>query len=144
MISKHLSRTSWYYRPISRILLHCHGFSIVDAQLNDVNGGSIRALFGVARLPVLATRIIRRGRNGCQLRESEAELIDWTPIGSLPSGFNESTASFDFIKTKLSGKENLVYGALIKGNTMLQYFGLDHSLITAAAERNPDKWAWSP
>ena len=24
--------------------LHLHGFSIVDAQLNDVNGGSIRAL----------------------------------------------------------------------------------------------------
>jgi NDP-4-keto-2,6-dideoxyhexose 3-C-methyltransferase len=23
---------------------------------------------------------------------------------------------------------------------MLQYFGLDRSLITAAAERNPDKW----
>ena len=23
---------------------------------------------------------------------------------------------------------------------MLQYFGLDHHLITAAAERNPDKW----
>ena len=33
-----------------------------------------------------------------------------------------------------------VYGASTKGNTLLQYFGLDHSLITAAAERNPDKW----
>jgi len=23
---------------------------------------------------------------------------------------------------------------------MLQYFGLDHDMITAASERNPDKW----
>ena len=34
----------------------------------------------------------------------------------------------------------LGYGASTKGNTMLQYFGLDHRLISAAAERNPDKW----
>jgi NDP-4-keto-2,6-dideoxyhexose 3-C-methyltransferase len=33
-----------------------------------------------------------------------------------------------------------VYGASTKGNTMLQYFGLDHSMITAASERNADKW----
>jgi NDP-4-keto-2,6-dideoxyhexose 3-C-methyltransferase len=38
------------------------------------------------------------------------------------------------------GKKVYVYGASTKGNTLLQYFGLDHSLITAAAERNPDKW----
>ena len=39
-----------------------------------------------------------------------------------------------------SGKTVYVYGASTKGNTLLQYCGLDHSLITAAAERNPDKW----
>jgi len=32
------------------------------------------------------------------------------------------------------------YGASTKGNTLLQYFGLDSSLITAIAERNPQKW----
>jgi hypothetical protein len=38
------------------------------------------------------------------------------------------------------GKKVYVYGASTKGNTMVQYFGLDRSLITAATERNPDKW----
>ena len=33
-----------------------------------------------------------------------------------------------------------MYGASSKGNVILQYFGLDHRLIKAAAERNPDKW----
>jgi hypothetical protein len=38
------------------------------------------------------------------------------------------------------GKTVYVYGASTKGNTLLQYCGLDNTLITAAAERNPDKW----
>ena len=38
------------------------------------------------------------------------------------------------------GKRVSIYGASTKGNVMLQYFGLDHGLITEASERNPDKW----
>ena len=38
------------------------------------------------------------------------------------------------------GKKLYVHGASTKANTMLQYFGLGCTLITAAAERNPDKW----
>jgi hypothetical protein len=46
-----------------------------------------------------------------------------------------------FIREQVSRKKVVyVYGASTKGNTMLQYFGLDNSLVTAAAERNPDKW----
>ena len=32
------------------------------------------------------------------------------------------------------------YGASTKGNTLLQYFGLDNTMIDGIAERNPDKW----
>ena len=38
------------------------------------------------------------------------------------------------------GKEISVYTASTKGNTLLQVFGLDHTLIRSAAERNPEKW----
>jgi hypothetical protein len=38
------------------------------------------------------------------------------------------------------GKQIYGYGASTKGNTILQYFGLDHKNIQAAAERNPTKW----
>lgn len=40
----------------------------------------------------------------------------------------------------LQNLEDVVYGASTKGNTVLQYYGLDHTLMIAAAERNPDKW----
>ena len=47
----------------------------------------------------------------------------------------------DFIKKVVSeGKKVYVYGASTKGNVILQYYGLDSSLITAAAERSPEKW----
>ena len=38
------------------------------------------------------------------------------------------------------GKTIHVYGASTKGNTILQYAGIDSSLIPYAADRNPDKW----
>jgi ABC-type Fe3+-hydroxamate transport system substrate-binding protein len=38
------------------------------------------------------------------------------------------------------GKSIHVYGASTKGNTILQYAGLDSTLIPYAADRNPDKW----
>src|SRR4029077_3174367 len=38
------------------------------------------------------------------------------------------------------GKTIHVYGASTKGNTILQYANIDHTLIEAAADRNPDKW----
>lgn len=48
---------------------------------------------------------------------------------------------FGFISEQVGhGKKVAVYGASTKGNVMLQYFGLDHTLIAAASERNPDKW----
>ena len=33
-----------------------------------------------------------------------------------------------------------MYGASTKGNTILQFVGIDDSLIECAADRNPDKW----
>jgi NDP-4-keto-2,6-dideoxyhexose 3-C-methyltransferase len=129
-------------------LLGRHGFSIVDAQLNDVNGGSIRALirnraanessFGdQAYREQAASRISR-------LRESEAELgLDgMTPYREFAERVQEIKRQVrDFIEEQVAQKKKIfVYGASTKGNTMLQYFGLDHSAIGAAAERNPDKW----
>ena len=47
----------------------------------------------------------------------------------------------NFIKNEVNkGKKIYIYGASTKGNTLLQYYGLDSNLITAAADRNPEKW----
>ena len=47
----------------------------------------------------------------------------------------------EFINEEVAkGKTVWVYGASTKGNTILQYYGLDHTVITAASERSPEKW----
>ena len=47
----------------------------------------------------------------------------------------------DFIKKEVKkGKTVYVYGASTKGNTILQYYGLDSVWIKAASERSPEKW----
>jgi hypothetical protein len=38
------------------------------------------------------------------------------------------------------GRKFYICGASTKGNTLLQYFGLDRNSIVAAAERNPEKY----
>ena len=41
---------------------------------------------------------------------------------------------------KAKGKKIYAYGASTKGNTLLQHFGIQADLVSAVAERNPDKW----
>jgi len=129
-------------------LLNLHGFSIIDAQLNDVNGGSIRVFIRnrVASPSTFGDKDHQKqAANRVQeLRDSEAKLgLDsMTPYRAFAErveGIKKKVC--DFIKDQVVRKKKVfVYGASTKGNTMLQYFGLDNSVIGAAAERNPDKW----
>ena len=46
-----------------------------------------------------------------------------------------------FINKKIKqGKKIYLYGASTKGNTVLQYYGLDHKKIPFGAERSSEKW----
>lgn len=138
-----------YYSLYSfEYLLQKHGFEIMDMELNDVNGGSVRAYirlkganpfsFGDATYRELALERVRAFRE----RENKLGLDSLTPY--MDFVFRVERIRNDvvgFIKEKAGqGKKIYVYGASTKGNTVLQYFGLDSSIITAAAERNPAKW----
>jgi SAM-dependent methyltransferase len=129
-------------------LLKLNDFEVVDAELNDVNGGSLRAYirntsadknnFADPTYRALATHRMH------ELRERESTLrLDtsepYREFGFWVERIKEDVVGFISEEVR-SGKKVYVYGASTKGNTMLQYFGLDRSLITAAAERNPDKW----
>ena len=139
---EYYSLTSFEY------LLHLHEFEVVDAELNDINGGSIRAyirnrnadpdLFADATYRELARERMRA------LREQEVKLgLDdievYKEFAVWVNRIKEDVVGF--IKDQVvQGKKVYVYGASTKGNTLLQYFGLDRTVITAAAERNSDKW----
>ena len=48
--------------------------------------------------------------------------------------------TMEFIKQKIQqGKKVYLYGASTKGNTVLQYYGLNYKMIPFGAERSPEK-----
>ncbi len=129
-------------------LLHLHGFEIVDVELNDINGGSVRAYirnhgaspeqFGDATYRAFSAERVTK------LREDEIRLGlgDQEPYSEFARRVERIKGdTVSYIKDQVArGRKVFVYGASTKGNTVLQYFGLDHTLIAGAAERNPDKW----
>lgn len=116
-------------------LLARHQLEVFDVEQNDLNGGSIRAYIGHKNKKEISDRVK-------QLRDKEAMLKDFATYQSFVERLQNIKAELcDFIVNEVrQGKSIHVYGASTRGNTLLQYFGLDKTLITVAAERNPLKW----
>lgn len=130
-----------YYSMMSlKALLKRHGLKAVDVELNDVNGGSYRVYIKREGAKTAGAGLERVKK----LEASEARL----KLADIET-YYRFAARVDAIRSKIchfikgevkKGKTVYVYGASTKGNTLLQYFNLDHTLIKAAAERNPDKF----
>jgi len=140
-----------YYYSLNSIqkLFNKHGFRIVDCSLNDTNGGSFRVYLqkNIGDIKSFASSPMR---DVCNFRvnsllEYEKKHWDISDI-NIWKVFEEKlnnlkTDLVDFIsKEKAAGKKIYGYGASTKGNTLLQYFGLDNTLIEAIAERSPYKY----
>lgn len=125
-------------------LLKRHALEVVDVELNDINGGSFRIYIGHQKASGKNPLSVVSETRIAALREYEKKLgLDNKKV------YEDFVARVDavkktvvsFIKDEIAkSKKVYVYGASTKGNTVLQYFGLDSSVIVAAAERNPDKW----
>ena len=129
-----------YYSLLSlEYLLGRHGLEVFDVELNDVNGGSFRVY--VKQEDCAAYRVspsvekLRRYENNLGLHESRP----YDEFSKRVHALKQTTWSFIESEVR-NGKTVYVYGASTRGNTLLQFYNLDHNLIRAAAERNPDKW----
>jgi hypothetical protein len=140
-----------YYYSLNSIqkLFAQHGLKIVDCSLNDVNGGSFRVYvqketanvssFGTSPLRDVCNfrvqSILNYETNHFDIGKPEVWKEFMNNIESL------KTQTVEFIKkAKSEGKTVCGYGASTKGNTLLQWFGLDNTLIDAIAERSPYKF----
>jgi SAM-dependent methyltransferase len=129
-------------------LLRLEDFEVVDLEINSINGGSFRAYIrsksadpakfadktyrqlAATRVQAIRDQESSLGLDGAQPYE---EFAFWA------ERIKDDVVSF--IRNQVQqGKRIYVYGASTKGNTVLQYYGLDSTLITAAAERNREKW----
>jgi len=131
-----------YYSLLSlRNLLDRHQLEIFDVELNDVNGGSFRTYIrhhGASIVPFKGAEERLRRLESYEKRLGLDERKVYADFTSRVE--NIKSRLYNFIKTEHDrGKIIHVYGASTKGNTMLQYFGLDNVLIEAAAERDHRK-----
>jgi len=118
-------------------LLERHGLQVFEVDTNDVNGGSFRTLIcHKGRYPV--------GNSVASMEKHEAHLGLYEH-----ATYEKFAANISRIKSQLHefvvqevkrGKTVYVYGASNRGNTILQYCGLDHQLIKKATDANPEKW----
>jgi NDP-4-keto-2,6-dideoxyhexose 3-C-methyltransferase len=116
----------YYSLESLKYLFERNGLEIFRIEENDVNGGSYR-IFG-------------RHYNGTGISFDEKYTLDDILAFSRRVQENRDRC-VEFITQEVrNGKRVYVYGASTKGNVILQYYGLDSKLITAAAERSPEKW----
>lgn len=119
-----------------------YGLEIYDLETNSVNGESyrlyIRHIGSNVRAsdPMMAAYRIRMARLEDKVYRNPKF---YTKMFERMEENKKKVV--DYIKGVVdSGKEVWVYGASTKGNVILQYYGLDNTLITGAAERSPEKW----
>jgi hypothetical protein len=123
------------------------GFSIVDVQVNDVNGGSIRVALRKKKADP-KTWSTQPHRDICHLRYDALKKWEisnydpqkvWKDFGQRLLRLKKEIV--EFVKEQKSlGKTIWGYGASTKGNTLLQYFDLNSSLIDAIAEKSEWKF----
>jgi hypothetical protein len=138
-----------YYYSLFNIkkILERNGFKIVDCTLNDINGGSFRVYIKKDGFEnnfyTQPYRDVSDFRIQSLLKYEETLKLDqyetWIDFYKRILELKEKTVNA--IKyAKSQGKTIWGYGASTKGNTTLQYFGLDNTLIDGIADRSPYKW----
>ena len=116
-----------YYTYASlKYLFEQNGLEIFRVEENPINGGSYR----------LFARHFRQGSIEYPEQYTGADLHAFRVRLE-----HQRTLCVEHIRQCVeNGKKVYVYGASTKGNVILQYYGLDNRLITAAADKNPEKW----
>ena len=131
----------YYSLAVLEYILKKADMKMIRVELNDINGGSIRCYathttnFHFKKHEFLQTLV--------KLRREEFDLA--LDTDKPYAEFQEKMTQLrDELTTRLKslkreGKRIHVYGASTKGNTILQWCNIDHSIIDCAADRNPEK-----
>jgi hypothetical protein len=136
-----------YYHTLLSMenLMERNGMVVVDCQLNDVNGGSFR-LFIKKQGRSFATQPYS---DVCNWRLNSIRLMEYNEELDRPKTWWKFFDDILLLKSKVTefiqsekskGKSIAAYGASTKGNTLLQFFGLDDRSIDFIAERQQQKW----
>ena len=134
------------YYGLSQIMwmMERHGLRMFDVCFRSSNGGSFQVFVCHDDADIVSdTNKIDR-----VLEQERADGFDTgDPFVALKERVDLIGKNLvDLLKDlKKQGKVIYGYGASTKGNVLLQYFGIDDTLLDGIADRNPLKWGrWTP
>ena len=127
----------YYSLKVLNNLMNKHGLQIFDVEYNDVNGGSLRAYIQYTTGAPSETVQEALRHEEEYFSSLEPDMFTWFR-NEVSSQAHKIHKFFEWAEQ--TGKTVAVFGASTKGNTILQYYGLDYTVIDHAAEVNSDKF----
>ena len=120
-------------------MLERNSLRIFDVDFNDINGGSFR-VYACHRDATL--RSARDKIEKVFAGEEQLGLASERPYREFRERVLQTRDRLHSFLSgeKAKGKSIYIYGASTKGNVLLQYCNIDYKIVTAAADRNPEKW----
>lgn len=126
----------YYSLSAMKILAERAGLELYDVSKQDIHGGSLRVF-------------LQKERQHEVLSNVRKMLLDEEQYGIMDNDlYNNFGEKVEKLKTKLvgllqelkqAGKTIAAYGAAAKGNTLLNYIGIDNSVIDFVVDRSPHK-----
>lgn len=127
----------YYSLAVLKSLLEQHSLEIFDLEYNKVNGGSLRVYVQHKGYRAVAPKVFNALLDEDDYMKSVGNPSEYfaTKIQQV-----KETVVAHVKELSMLGFDVYVLGASTKGNTLLQFFGLDHTFIKGAAEVNQDKY----
>lgn len=118
-------------------LLRRHNLEVFAVEMSPINGGSFRTFVGFIGEHEVSSSVkdLREKEKKMRLEE-KAIYLDFAK--RVQKNGKELRKFLEGVVKK--GQKVYLYGASTRGNTLLQYYNLGKDLISAAVERNPEKW----
>ncbi len=132
----------YYSLAVLEYILKRAEMKLVNVEMNAINGGSIRCYATHADSPAFKDDESQTRIKQLRQEEFDLELDTDKPYRNFQDRINVHKDELNSMlkRMKKEGKTIHVYGASTKGNTILQWCGIDNRIVDFAAERNPDKY----
>ena len=132
----------YYSLAVIEHIMHSAGLKIFNVSFNNINGGSIRCFATHVDTFLYKKEEYTTNIKALRQEEFDMELDTDKPYRHFQDRINVHREELNSLlkKLKREGKKIHIYGASTKGNTILQWCGIDNRIIDVAAERNPDKY----
>ena len=123
-------------------LLQKHALEVFDVELNNVNGGSFRVYIRHVGAQIGNSSAASSRLNAQRNYELHSKLESKETYINFAKRIEKIKKDLIVLlnSIKQQGKRVYIYGASTRGLVLLQFAGIDNKLISAATDKNPDKW----